>query len=120
MQAKNVLAGVAVSNLAIATDWYNKLLDCLPDQSPMDTLAEYAFPGGGWLQVYVDDARAGQSSITLAVEDLDVWIVHAGTHGMEASDTQRGDFAKTSVLADPDGNRVVLAQAVSARNRSIA
>lgn len=120
MEIKNVLAGVAVSNLAVATDWYSKLFDRGPDQRPMDNLAEYRFSGGGWLQVFEDEARAGNSSITLAVDDLDEWIVHAGTHGMEARDTQRGDYVSTSILDDPDGNQVVLAQAGNASNASVA
>ena len=47
MEIKNVLAGVAVTDLATATDWYNKLFGRKPDQTPMETLAEYRFPGGG-------------------------------------------------------------------------
>lgn len=120
MEIKNVLAGVAVTNLAVSTGWYSKLFGREPDQTSMTNLAEYRFPGGGWLQVFVDEVRAGQSSITLAVDDLDVWIVHAGTRGMDAKDTQRGDFAHTSILSDPDGNRVVLAEARSPDNKSVA
>lgn len=120
MEIKNVLAGVAVTDLVTATDWYNKLFGRKPDQTPMETLAEYRFPGGGWLQVFVDESRAGKSSITLAVDDVDVWIVHAGTRGIEATDTQHGDFVSISILTDPDGNRIVLAEARSPDNKSVA
>ncbi len=120
MEIKNVLASVAVKDLGISTDWYTKLFEREPDQRPMENLAEYGFPGGGWLQVFVDKERAGQSYVTLAVDDLAVAIVHAGARGMEAADTHHGDFVSTSVLTDPDGNHVVLAEARSPDNKSVA
>ncbi len=120
MQVRNVLAGVAVSDLPTSRDWYNKLLVRGPDQEPMKTLAEYAFPGGGWLQIFEDTERAGQSSVTLAVDDLDVWVVHAGSHAMEATKIQTSDLVRTTTLTDPDGNRIVLAEARTPDNKSVA
>src|ERR1700749_771698 len=67
---KNVLAGIAVTNLERAEVWYDSLFGRAPDTRPMDELVEWQFPDGGWLQVFVDQTRAGKTSITLVETDF--------------------------------------------------
>lgn len=113
MPMKNVLAGVAVSNLENALSWYSQLLDRAPDTQPMPELAEWKFDRGGWLQVFHDEERAGASSITLAVDDLDATLTTLQANGIQAGQKSDTSSVRTAMLRDPDGNRIVLAQALS-------
>ena len=38
----------------------------------MPEVAEWRFERGGWIQVFHDERRAGSSSVTLAVDDLEL------------------------------------------------
>jgi predicted enzyme related to lactoylglutathione lyase len=71
MTIKNAFASVAVKDLKAAGQWYEKLFGRPADSKPMSEVAEWKFPGGGWLQVYALPERAGGCSFTLAVSNLD-------------------------------------------------
>lgn len=118
MTIKNALAGVAVRDLDNAIVWYTKLLGHAPDQQPMPELAEYTFASGGWMQIFADADRAGRSSVTLAVDDLDAELERLETAGISASQPTRSDYVDTAIVKDPDGNQIVLAQAKSANNEA--
>jgi catechol 2,3-dioxygenase-like lactoylglutathione lyase family enzyme len=116
MTIKNSLAGVAVKDLDAAIRWYTKLLDRKPDARPMDELAEWKFSSGGWMQVFTDSERAGSSSITLVETDLASrleFLAKAGIHVRNQSD---GDYVKTAIVRDPDGNQIVFAESTSPAN----
>ena len=48
MAIENALASVAVKDLDIAVDWYERVLD-RPGTNPMPEVAEWRFPRGGCL-----------------------------------------------------------------------
>lgn len=70
MTIQNALAGIAVNDLGDAVAWYTKLIGRAPDVHPMPEGYEYSCPGGGWIQIFADAARAGRSSLTLSVDSL--------------------------------------------------
>ena len=70
MQIDNALANILVRDFGAARDWYAVLFGRAPDAEPMEGLAEWAFPAGGWLQVARDPEGAGRGSVTLAVSDI--------------------------------------------------
>jgi glyoxylase I family protein len=74
MQINNVLASLPVNDLGVSRAWYEKLFGRAPDTSPMPTLVEWRFAGGGSLQVYTGPDRAGGGSCTLAITDIDATI----------------------------------------------
>lgn len=112
MAVTNALAGVAVRKLAVAIDWYGRVLDRAPDTQPMEGLAEWAFPSGGWLQVFEDETRAGRSSVTLVEDDLDARLADLAAKGVAVQSTSESDMVKVAIVRDPDGNLVVFAQAL--------
>ena len=59
MTINNALASVAVKDIKAAVQWYEKVFGRPVDSTPMPKLAEWNFPSGGWLQVYVLPERAG-------------------------------------------------------------
>lgn len=121
MTIRNALAGIAVHDLAAASAWYARLLGREPDAAPMPGVAEWAFPAGGWLQLFVDAAHAGHGSLTLVVDDIAAARdrLRAQDHAIEWDFD--GDVTSGAVIRDPDGNRVVMAQSQDpVRNPSAA
>lgn len=114
MAINNVLAGVAVRDLDASQRWYEQVLTS-PGARPMKEVAEWKLPDGGALQVFQDAERAGKSSITLAVSDLDAQVSALKRANIAIGTQTANDAVKTAIVEDPDGNRIVLAQALSAK-----
>jgi predicted enzyme related to lactoylglutathione lyase len=107
---QNVLASIAVKDLKRAMKWYEQLLGRRPDSTPMPEVAEWKFPGGGWLQVYhVNDERVGRGSCTFAVDNIDAIARQAKAMGVDVSDRSDGARVKTLMITDPDGNHLAFA-----------
>jgi hypothetical protein len=84
----------------------------------MPILAEWQFEGGGWVQVFADAERAGQSSITLVETDLASRASALAKQGVPVGKTTETDYVKTAIVRDPDGNQIVFAERASAANRA--
>lgn len=109
MSIDNVLAGVAVKHLATAAKWYEQLIGRAGKQ-PMDGVLEWTLPRGGVLQLFEDADRAGSSSVTLSLSDIDAHLARLSHLGITPLGTTRTDDVSTAIIEDPDGNRVVLAE----------
>jgi hypothetical protein len=76
----------------------------------MPEVAEWKFPGGGWLQVYQRAERAGGGSFTLAVTDIDEIITRVQKLRIDTSLKSSSPKVKTLMITDPDGNHIAFAQ----------
>ena len=112
MPINNALASLAVKNLQTTESWYEKLLGRPASSKPMPDVAEWKFLGGGWLQVYQNQERAGTGSVTLAVSDLDQQIALLQTHGIEAGAPMKSQKVNVVMVKDPDGNSIAFAEAL--------
>lgn len=110
MALKNVLAGVAVRNLEDAEVWYDTLFGRAPDTRPMNELVEWQLPGGGWLQVFQSEERAGKSSVTLVEDDFQARLEELNRLKLKILSVVQGDKVKVCIIHDPDGNQIVFAQ----------
>ncbi len=110
MTITNALAGMAVDDITDAVDFYQTLFGRPPDARPMNDLAEWKLPGGGWVQVHTDSDRAGASVLTLVVDDLVGELGRLGLYGLQPVAKSVGDFFKTAKFRDGDGNQIVLSQ----------
>lgn len=113
MTVRNALAGIAVADFDAAVHWYTRLLDREPDKRPMPGVAEWCFSGGGCLQVFVDVERAGSSSVTLATADMGGTLDDLAAKDVAVAQTTATEDVKTATVHDPEGNRVVYAEALS-------
>ena len=111
MSIVNALAGNAVKDIDAAVVWYEQILG--PASRPMDEVAEWQLPNGGCLQVFEDGIRAGLSSVTLVVEDLDREIAGLESKGIRIDEKSRSDLVDVAIVQDHDGNQVVFAHAKS-------
>ena len=114
MSISNALAGVAVRDLSASLRWYEHLLDETAFR-PMKEVGEFHFERGGSLQVFEDSQRAGASSVTLAVTDLDEQLDDLKKKGIPTDQVNRTDQVSTAIIQDPDGNQIVFAAAHSQR-----
>ena len=109
MSIEHVLAVVPVTDVNRSRRWYESLFGRGPDNNPMPNLVEWQLVPGGWVQVFVDDQRAGSTVVNLAVQDLNAHIDELKQRGLEPGevvDANKG--VRLSELADPDGNKVWL------------
>ena len=120
MMIKNALVGVPVGNLEASVEWYTKLIGRAPDQRLMAEIAEYRFPTGGWLQIFEDKARAGQTSLTLVVGDLDAMLADLKASAIEHAPPTLTALVDTVIVNDPDGNQMVFAQSKAPANQATA
>ena len=118
MTTKNVLAGIPVSNLDEAVEWYTHLLNRRPDSRPMPEVAEWHFPDGAWLQLFSDVRRAGTSSTTFVESDLASRISSLDRLRIQVLSESASDLVKTAVVNDPDGNQLVFAESQAIDNPS--
>lgn len=110
MTITNALAGIAVDNIDLALDFYERLFGRMADARPMKDVAEWKLPGGGWVHVATDADRAGASNLTLIVDDLALELGRLDLLGLKPVSKAMGDFFKTAKFRDPDGNQIVLSQ----------
>ena len=84
----------------------------------MKEVAEWEFAKGGWIQVFQDPKRAGSSSVTLVESNVDERLLDLKAKDIKIGPTSTSDFVKTAIIADPDGNQLVFAEARSSANRA--
>ena len=111
MPIKNVLASVAVKDLASAVRWYEKLFN-RPPSRPIPEVAEWSFERGGSLQVYQLPERAGSGSFTLLVTSVEEQVTQLAKLNIDASERISGDRIKTVMITDPDGNHIAFAEPI--------
>ncbi|HEY1656594.1 MAG TPA: hypothetical protein VGF86_15935 [Candidatus Tumulicola sp.] len=120
MAIRNALAGIAVRDFRASLKWYERLLGRAPDARPMQGLAEWEFPAGGWIQVFEDDARAGSASVTLADDDLRTRVADLQDRGIPVVSKSESPEVKIAIVKDLDGNQIVFAQGGDDNHRSTA
>lgn len=105
----NALASVAVHDLAAVAPWYEALLG--PCQQPMPEVMEWQLEDGGGLQVYVAPERAGHTSATLIVGDIDELADHLRRHNLTGLvEPTRSPRVDTIMIKDPDGNSLAFSE----------
>jgi catechol 2,3-dioxygenase-like lactoylglutathione lyase family enzyme len=111
MSIEYVFAGLAVTHVDAAINWYERLIGRPPDMLPNEREAVWRVTETASVYVVADEDRAGGSTVTMFVDDLDAEL--AGVSGRDISvgevETAPGLFRKV-VISDPDGNTVQLAE----------
>ena len=112
MSVNQVLAGIAVADVAAAMPWYERLFGRPPDALPMQGLAEWHFPAGGVVQLVASADLAGRSLLTLDVDDLRHELAAMRVRGLDAGalDDTTSDKVLIAATTDPEGNEITLVQ----------
>lgn len=109
MSIEHVLSVVPVSDVEVAGAWYAKLFGRPPDNNPMPVVVEWQVVPGGWVQVFLDEDRAGSGLVNFAVDDLAWHVEDARSHGLEPGPIEGvNKGVELCTLVDPDGNVIRL------------
>jgi glyoxylase I family protein len=109
MSIEHVLAVVPVTDVERSRRWYESLFGRVADNSPMPNLVEWQIVPGGWIQVFVDDQRAGSTLVNFAVDDLGAYVDEVKRRGLEPGHViEANKGVRLSTLSDPDGNTIRL------------
>lgn len=114
MEITIVMAEQFVDDVEAAEHFYTRVLGRGPDARPMDGLLEWHVAGCGGLQVFRDPARAGGTSMTLGVTDLEAAVRDLDAAGLEHGEPWGATYVRVVELNDPSGNGVVLTQPLEA------
>jgi predicted enzyme related to lactoylglutathione lyase len=114
MKISYVFACLPVSNLARTIAWYERLLGRPPDMQPHEREAVWQLADTVSVYVLEDANRAGQSVLTLVVDDLQASLSEIGSRGIEIGPIEEIPGAGwKATMTDPDGNAVAFIQVMA-------
>jgi catechol 2,3-dioxygenase-like lactoylglutathione lyase family enzyme len=106
----HLIAGVPVSELGAAIDWYTRLFGRPPDLRAGEEIL-WDIDEHATLFIEPDAARAGAGRVTLAVAGLDALLERLATEGIEHEPIETYSNGVRHVkVPDPDGNAIALAE----------
>lgn len=108
MKPQKIYAALFTADLAVAEDWYTKLLGRRPDNRPMDTLVQWEIFDQGGIALSVDKALAGKGTMFLWVDDLAGERRRLQGLGILLGEEIAGDYSTLAQVRDPDGNLLTL------------
>jgi catechol 2,3-dioxygenase-like lactoylglutathione lyase family enzyme len=103
----DLFAGILVRDVETAAAWYEQLLGAPPSFRPNDSEAVWEVAENRYVYIEARPGTAGQSTLTLFVEDFDERIRQVAERGLEPDtrDVYENGVRKY-VFRDPDGNEI--------------
>jgi predicted enzyme related to lactoylglutathione lyase len=106
-----VFAGLVVSDIERAKDWYAALFGREPDILPNDVEAMWQLTPTANLYLLADVSRAGGGVATIALSDLEAVVAAATRGGLSIGPIEPvGDAGSKAIATDHDGNEIHLIQ----------
>ncbi|HWI84812.1 MAG TPA: hypothetical protein VNT42_00620 [Sphingomonas sp.] len=110
MEIRGIYAALAAASLDRAESFYTQLFDREPDDRPMDGLIQWRDVAGANIQIFHDAKNAGSGRLTIVVPKMDKARGSLEEIGVTLTDESEGDYGRIAQIADPDGNRITLAE----------
>ena len=103
----DLFAGIPVSDYEAVKPWYERLLGGEPSFLPHETEAVWELAEHRFVFIVEDAERAGGTSHTIFVDDLDARVADIASRGIEPDErvTYPGKARKT-IYRDADGNEI--------------
>lgn len=103
----DLFAGLPVSDLDRAKEWYPRLLGDPESFDPNDTERVWTLAEHRYVYAVLDAERAGRAIVTLFVDDLDGFARAASSLGIEPIQRETYDNGVRKIIyRDPDGNEI--------------
>ena len=103
----DLFAGIPVSDLARAKEWYSRLLGAEPSFFPNDEEAVWTLSEHRHVYVLRDPERAGGGLVTLFVEDYDGILESIAERGVEPTKKETySNGVRKATFHDADGNEI--------------
>ncbi len=99
-----------VKNFEAGLAWYEKFMERPADDLPFPGMAQWRNMGAAGLQLWQDEARAGQSIMTIVVPDLAKEKTRLSEAGLVLENEDSGVFGGVAQLFDLEGNQINLAE----------
>jgi predicted enzyme related to lactoylglutathione lyase len=100
-----LFASVPVTDLHVAIAWYEQLFGRDADVVPNENEVMWRVADSGWLYVIEEPQRAGGTVVTIAVSDLDQFVIDLAGRGICAGPLETvGDAGRKANVVDGDGN----------------
>lgn len=117
MDIRYAFAGIVVSDRDSAMAWYQAVFGRPADLLPNQREAMWQVSAEASVYLLADPDRAGRSSTTMVVGDLDGELTALAARGIEAGQVEVIEGAgRKAVLVDPDGNEVSIVELLVAVN----
>ena len=110
MQIQGIYAALATANMDEAETFYTRLFEREPDDRPMDSLIQWRNVAGANIQIFHDADHAGSGRMTIVVPHMEKARSALQDIGVELTGESQGDYGRIAQIADPDGNRITLAE----------
>jgi catechol 2,3-dioxygenase-like lactoylglutathione lyase family enzyme len=106
----HLIAGVPVSELGAAIDWYTRFFGRPPDLRAGDEIL-WDIEEHATLFIEPDAARAGAGRITFVVTELDALLERLAAQGIEHEPIETyANGVRHAKIPDPDGNAIAFAE----------
>jgi catechol 2,3-dioxygenase-like lactoylglutathione lyase family enzyme len=111
LNAQVLFAGLPVTDIRSALEWYRRFFDAEPDLTPHEGERVWRVTETGWIYVVEDRDRAGRGLATVMVDDLAQRAADLHDAGIEIGEIEKlGGGTLKAVVTDPDGNQIGLGQ----------
>ena len=110
MPIQKIYAQLSCADISKSAIWFEKLFDRVPDERPMDGLAEWHYGDSAGLQLFENPKDAGHGTLTLIVEGLHGEHKRLERAGLAPGTLESATSTSLIRLRDPDNNLVVIAQ----------
>jgi hypothetical protein len=102
-----LFAGIRVSDLQRAQEWYARLLGGEPTFFPNDVEAVWELEENRSLYLELSPEQAGGGLVTLFLDDVDSFVDAASARGIDPTTRETYDNGvRKTTYHDPDGNEV--------------
>jgi predicted enzyme related to lactoylglutathione lyase len=109
-----LFARVAVTDIQVAVDWFERFFARPPDVVAHENEVMWRVTDGAWLYLVLDQDRAGNSAVAMAVPDIAAVTAALEQRGVTTGPIVREVDAGLKALAlDPDGNSIEIIQVVA-------
>ena len=109
MEIDVLFAGVPITDLAVASRWWETMLGRPPDITVNEIEVMWRIADQGWLYLVVDALRAGKALVAVSVSDLDEVVAEIGRRGIDLDSTETlASAGRKAYFVDPDGNSVAV------------
>ena len=105
--ARDLFAGIHVSDYETARSWYERLLGREPTFIAHATEAVWELAEHRYLFIEQDRERPGGADITILVDDLDALVAEIGSRGIEPDERETySNGTRKAIYRDGDGNEI--------------
>ncbi|ANL74434.1 glyoxalase/bleomycin resistance protein/dioxygenase family protein (plasmid) [Rhizobium phaseoli] len=110
MEIQGIYAALATASMDKAERFYTRLFGREPDDRPMVGLIQWRNIAGANIQIFDNSENAGSGRLTIVVPRMDRARKSLEEMGVDLTDESQGDYGRIAQIADPDGNRITLAE----------